>query len=764
MKRLIPFLLMLALPAGAAYIALEDMRAGLDARKGVASAPAGTLREALNGHITPGGEFEKRKAFVQTSLPSGTYGLEAITNGLVTFGSDADPGGWPRGQVVQYQRLQHPAVLEGATYNATYHNLTGIVWSVCHEGLPFAAAAFSDGRQFLYYNGVIVTNSSSGLIFKGLNQLQERLSVFNSIYNEMNQRDGFTVSGEDVASYYRFYPNENDSTIFKIYSANAFVATATVTTSTNSSIRFFEHAVGGPAWDGIAATATYTVPNTPSSQWVFAGGDPTTISNRISLTGITNEGGWVDWITSTTVTAQAITNAINLRTADTGYSAVSTGAVVTVRAPIPSLNKPFTDSEVSVTNGTAYYPVPLLVTMFSNSTDIVTTYPEFSGGYYSIPEAVSVQDGIVQGDNWSELDSWRVDVVTSSETFVIGKGNIAGRTSLSGFSHKNRVYLTLSNEFGFSSITDPTKFENHDTGAGVVSFSSTFGSLDTVEGIGEYQGGIAVAGKLTTQLWNTDPDPADFYLRQTLPIGTVSGQTIQALGKLDTLMLSDSGVRSLRVRDSSGNAIVEDVGTPIDSYVQAAMAGLTETQKRAACATVDPASGRYWVYIPGNYIYVFSFHPLSGISAWTRYAPTFIQSATNTWFAPQKFTVYAGQIFARSTNAVYAYGGTGGTNYDACTMLAETPFLNGNTPGTYKSYGGMDLISEGIWTAKLGANLASDQSYVTVIAGATNSTVTTGRPGLAARATHFKVRLEESGTGYARLSSVLLYYQPGDSR
>ena len=72
MKRLIPFLLMLALPAGAAYIALEDMRAGLDARKGVASAPAGTLREALNGHITPGGEFEKRKAFVQTSLPSGT--------------------------------------------------------------------------------------------------------------------------------------------------------------------------------------------------------------------------------------------------------------------------------------------------------------------------------------------------------------------------------------------------------------------------------------------------------------------------------------------------------------------------------------------------------------------------------------------------------------------------------------------------------------------------------------------------------------------
>jgi len=757
MKRLIPFLLMLALPAGAAYIALEDMRAGLDARKGVASAPAGTLREALNGHITPGGEFEKRKAFVQTSLPSGTYGLEAITNGLVTFGSDADPGGWPRGQVVQYQRLQHPAITYwGTNYNATYHNLTGIVWSVCHEGLPFAAAAFSDGRQFLYYNGQLVTNSADGIIFDAIPMSQIRSTIRNQIVAKFVERDELNAAAVSGTGYYYYPAHDYEGAL--LFGTAAFSVTPSVTTATSSAIWIHERTQAGPAYPGVAAYVGYNVAGSAGNWFVFAAGDPSTSSNRIVLTGATN-GGRVDWAVSDANTASLIATQINTKTVDHGYSATTFGNLVSVSAPIPDHGKPQTDGEGSFVDRVSYTPVAL----YESHTG-AHHYDNFTSGYKSLPAAASVQDMAIDGTNWSTSDSWSMDVTTASETFRIGKGNIAGRTSFSGFSHKNRVYLTLSNEFGFSSITDPMKFEDQDTGAGVVTFSSTFGSLDTVEGIGEYQGGIAVAGKLTTQLWNTDPDPADFYLRQTLPIGTVSGQTIQALGKLDTLMLSGSGVRSLRVRDSSGNAIVEDVGTPIDSFVQAAMAGLTETQKRAACATVDPASGRYWVYIPGNYIYVFSFHPLSGISAWTRYAPTFIQSATNTWFAPQKFTVYAGQIFARSTNAVYAYGGTGGTNYDACTMLAETPFLNGNTPGTYKSYGGMDLISEGIWTAKLGANLASDQSYVTVIAGATNSTVTTGRPGLAARATHFKVRLEESGTGYARLSSVLLYYQPGDSR
>lgn len=763
MKRLIPFLLMLALPAGAAYIALEDMRAGLDARKGVASAPAGTLREALNGHITPGGEFEKRKAFVQTSLPSGTYGLEAITNGLVTFGSDADPGGWPRGQVVQYQQLQHPAVLEGATYNATYHNLTGIVWSVCHEGLPYAAAAFSDGRQFLYYNGQLVADSRNGLALNGFtsavaintNLALNVVSNINSFDSSSVVAHPFTHGFSSGDKYY--WSGTSNSALMSVYFAQSNGASFEISASSISGKAeyqpswslSFDYATPPPFF-GTNPIAVLTVQNNYTNGGIVVYGYLPQRNYLSNILAGLHEGP-VSY-TTPSGTATAIAAAINGRTTFHLYTAEASGSDVIVRR---NYDEVIYSVEAQITDPlTVRLRTPAFVNVYSNYS-FTTPYKVLN---FEKQYPFAFDGEFSPGESWSGL------LVYGGNTYTLGAGNISGKSSLSGFSHKNRVYLTLSNEFGFSSITDSTKFENHDTGAGVVTFSSTFGALDTVEGIGEYQGGIAVAGKLTTQLWNTDPDPADFYLRQTLPIGTVSGQTIQALGKLDTLMLSGSGVRSLRVRDSSGNAIVEDVGTPIDSFVQAAMAGLTETQKRAACATVDPASGRYWVYIPGNYIYVFSFHPLSGISAWTRYAPTFIQSATNTWFAPQKFTVYAGQIFARSTNAVYAYGGTGGTNYDACTMLAETPFLNGNTPGTYKSYGGMDLISEGIWTAKLGANLASDQSYVTVIAGATNSTVTTGRPGLAARATHFKVRLEESGTGYARLSSVLLYYQPGDSR
>lgn len=756
-KTLILLTCLMAVAGRAAYIAIEDLRAGLDARKGVASALAGSLREALNGHITPGGEFEKRKAFVLTSLPTGTYGLEATTNGLVTFGSDADPGGWPRGQVVQYQRLQHPAILYwGTNYNATYHNMTGVVWSVCHEGLPFVSAAFSDGLQFLYYNGQLVTNSAAGLILSGIPHAQIRKTVRNQIVAEFVARDGLNAAAATATGYY-YYPS-HDYEGAQLYGVNTFSVTPTVTTTNNSAIWIHERTQTGPAYGGVAAYASYNVSGSAGKWFVFAGGSPSTTSNRIVLTGATN-GGHVDWSVSDGSTATAIASQINAKTTDHGYSADSFGNLVVVYAPIPDHGKPQTDGEASFTNRVSYTPVAL----YESHTGI-DHYDNFTAGYKSLPAAASIQDLAVNGGNWTSSDSWRVDVTTTTGSFVIGKGNIAGRHSVAGFSHQLRVYLALSNEFGFSSVLDPTKFEDQDTGAGVVSYSSTLGALDTVQGIGEYQGGVAVAGRQTTQLWNTDPNPADFYLRQTLPIGTVSGQTIAALGKLDTLMLADSGVRSLRVRDSSGNAIVEDVGTPIDSYIQTALAGLTEDQKRAACAVVEPAGGRYWVYIPGNYIYVFSFHPLSGINAWSRYAPTYIQSSTNTWFAPQTFKIYNSQVFARSTNAVYAYGGTGGTNYDNCQMVAETPFLNGNTPGTYKSYNGLDLIAEGIWTAKLGANLASEASYTTVIAGATNNTVTTGRPGLAARATHFKLRLEENSTGYARMSSVLLYYQPGDSR
>ncbi len=69
------------------YLDIADFRSGLDARKYKLSLPAGTLTALVNGHITAGGEIEKRKAFLPYDLPPGTFGSESGDSGIYVFGS-----------------------------------------------------------------------------------------------------------------------------------------------------------------------------------------------------------------------------------------------------------------------------------------------------------------------------------------------------------------------------------------------------------------------------------------------------------------------------------------------------------------------------------------------------------------------------------------------------------------------------------------------------------------------------------------------------
>ena len=64
------------------YFLTENFSAGIDTRKHPITAPSGTLRELLNCHITPGGEIEKRLAFVEAFNVSGS-----LTNSLMRVGT-----------------------------------------------------------------------------------------------------------------------------------------------------------------------------------------------------------------------------------------------------------------------------------------------------------------------------------------------------------------------------------------------------------------------------------------------------------------------------------------------------------------------------------------------------------------------------------------------------------------------------------------------------------------------------------------------------
>jgi len=69
---------------------ITNFSAGLDLRRSALTAPAGTLRSLKNLHLTPGGEIEKRLAFVKiATVGAQTAGLIELNQKLYVFG----PGG-----------------------------------------------------------------------------------------------------------------------------------------------------------------------------------------------------------------------------------------------------------------------------------------------------------------------------------------------------------------------------------------------------------------------------------------------------------------------------------------------------------------------------------------------------------------------------------------------------------------------------------------------------------------------------------------------
>jgi hypothetical protein len=75
-----------------AYEVVENFAAGLDNRKSPLTAPGGTLTRLTNAAINPGGEIEKRRAFVRvgTNTLAGTFGLAATSSTLYAFTRDTD--------------------------------------------------------------------------------------------------------------------------------------------------------------------------------------------------------------------------------------------------------------------------------------------------------------------------------------------------------------------------------------------------------------------------------------------------------------------------------------------------------------------------------------------------------------------------------------------------------------------------------------------------------------------------------------------------
>jgi hypothetical protein len=135
-----------------AYFAIEDSKAGMDLRKSVATAPAGTYRLLQDGHITPGAEIEKRPQFlVWGPIPTNALGLCALNGWPYTHVVDA---GLPPGTVVNntdrpsYVYITPPA---GVT-------LTDMVSYDIANAQIYAVFLGDDGAYYHYYDGIAVAD------------------------------------------------------------------------------------------------------------------------------------------------------------------------------------------------------------------------------------------------------------------------------------------------------------------------------------------------------------------------------------------------------------------------------------------------------------------------------------------------------------------------------------------------------------------------------------------------------------------------------
>ena len=591
-------------------ILIRNFKQGLDTRREVLSSLPGTLQNLVNAHINQGGEIEKRYAFVRTALPPNTFGLESTAAGLITFGSDPDPGGWPRGAVTGYQRLQHPAVLDGAVYDAQYHAMTDVAWSYSFLGRAWVAATFADGRTFLYYDGDLVEHSRNGLVLPGWTTQDDiNKSIVNNWAANVNTIPGWKTTGP----VYNFpTPGLTNSFSFQFWSPDSIAFDLVASYVSANGILSFNKIGPAAGVTAVPGTTTLTINGSAGSSYSLA------VKLSLGAASQTTIVDTVNWTTSNDNTAAKITTAINRGTEYHGFSASREGAVITITNP--TLTVYDVDYGDGVVTGVYTWP-DLTVTAVNDAG--ANGNKAFSVSIASRPAAGGTAIGTIY-HAWAVGDSWTVNVVDSGGSeYTLGKGNIAGISFDFGFVHKQRGYIANGTQFNFSSINDVTLWEQQNLGAGFVVFQSQFGQEDKVQAFADYQGRLAVFGRRTVQIWQTDADPTQFALVQTLTnYGTVAPYSVHSLGELETFFLSDSGIRSLRARQTTLNAFVEDLGSPIDSIIQGVLNGLTDEEKAQAVGVIEPTRGSYWLYLDDT-LYVLSLFPSAKIVAWSKYEMTY---------------------------------------------------------------------------------------------------------------------------------------------
>lgn len=392
-----------------------------------------------------------------------------------------------------------------------------------------------------------------------------------------------------------------------------------------------------------------------------------------------------------------------------------------------------------------------------------TSASTMDGGIAAV-SGIGQYELLTVGGVWLAGDKFTI-LLTETATgrqVQLGAGNVTGITPTYCFTYNDKVYVLAGATLYFSAIGAPTTFNDPDgVGNGFVQVTNHFSTPEDLTTIAAFQGRIVLFSRQGLQIWTVPADPTAWELNQVFEfIGSRSPLSVKTTGDFEVIFLDETGIRSLRARETTLNAFSEDLGSPIDEVVQSALIGSSEGQKNAANAIVEPASKRYWLFLKDT-IYVLSNFPGSKVLAWSKYSPTYELGGVQTTFQPEKFVTFKGRVYCRAAdNGLYLYGGTDNNTFDNVVASWVTPWLDGKTPGNRKASKSIDIAQSGGW--KLEAGMDPISGTLTEIYNDSQSSFDLGTVPYSDRGTHFRLKGTTTGSTAAKVGMVLFKYEEGD--
>jgi hypothetical protein len=333
--------------------------------------------------------------------------------------------------------------------------------------------------------------------------------------------------------------------------------------------------------------------------------------------------------------------------------------------------------------------------------------------------------------------------------------------------YKTKMYTGTGKNLVFSAINAPA--DTSGTGSGLIDITAQDVGSTNIAAIEPYYSYLAVFGQTSVQLWAMDADPLKNTQVQVLGnIGCISPYGVSQYSNGDVLFLSHTGIRSLRARDASNSAVLNDVGSPLDAIIATKRALLTSDDVDKIKALVDPLTGRWWLFW-GKDVYVLSLYSSTKVSAWSRYA-------LNTAF--DHVVLANSRFLARAGDQLYIYGtipvgsnpfdinapiGVDASEYDATPVTITTPFYDMGMPATDKIWNGLDVAATGVWEVYYNPEPRAPEAWE-LISRTTETTYPLQRLPMNAQSTHIALKFVNKSTGPATLSAFGIHYTGGESK